>query len=241
MTSIDGGVFSGSRVSALAMALVVVAACSSSSSNAVSSTQPAAVTCSSPGGPVAVDATHPADSHCTADHKQATDQASCNVQGDAGAGDDAAGDDAGDDAAVVPTDGGPTGDCDPASFGAAMYGTRGSDDDCKYDVQWSSTPICEGGNGVYFTVSATKRADGMPLTGAMPYIESVQACSHPSPNPPAPAVTASEETSPGAYKIGPIVFDRPGGWVVRFHFYGNCTDSLDTSPHGHAAFFVNVP
>jgi hypothetical protein len=236
MTSIDSGVFSGSRASALATALVVIAACSSSSSNN-GGPQPAAVTCSSPGGPVAVDATHPADSHCTADRKQATDQASCNVQGDGGGGDDAAG----DDAAAVPLDGGPTGDCDPASFGPSMYGTKGSDDDCKYDVQWSSTPICEGGNGVYFTVSATKRVDGTPLTGAMPYIESVQACSHPSPNPPPPAMTASEETSPGTYKIGPIVFDRPGGWVVRFHFYGNCADFLDTSPHGHAAFFVNVP
>jgi len=236
MTSIDTGVFSGSRGSALATALVVIAACSSSSSNN-GGPQPPAVTCSSPGGPVAVDATHPADSHCTADHKQATDQASCNVQGDGGGGDDAAG----DDAAAVPLDGGPTGDCDPTQFGASMYGTKGSDDDCKYDVQWSSTPICEGGNGVYFTVSATKRADGMPLTDAMPYIESVQACSHPSPNPPAPAMTASEETPPGTYKIGPIVFDRPGGWVVRFHFYGNCSDFVDTSPHGHAAFFVNVP
>ena len=54
-------------------------------------------------------------------------------------------------------------------------------------------------------------------------------------------MNSTEETSPGTYKIGPIVFDRPGGWVVRFHFFGSCDDYLDTSPHGHAAFFVTVP
>jgi hypothetical protein len=247
MTSIDRGLFSGSRAFAFTTGLVVVAACSSSSTGAAGSTQPDAVTCASPGGPVPVDATHPADDHCTAggmDIKQATDLASCTVTA-APAGDaaDDAGDDSGDAAAAAsPSDGGPTGDCDPSAFGASMYGTAGSDDDCKYDVRWTSTPICEGGNGVYFTVTATKRVDGTPLTGAAPYIESVQACSHPSPNPPPPAMTQAEEAPPGTYKIGPIVFDRPGGWVVRFHFYGtNCEDTVPTSPHGHAAFFVNVP
>jgi hypothetical protein len=168
------------------------------------------------------------------DIKQATDQASCNIQPEAGddTGDDAASDDAG------PTDGGPTGDCDPSEYGPAMYGQKGSDDDCKYDVNWTSTPVCEGGNGVYFTVSATKRVDGTPLTGAKPYIESVQACSHPSPT---AVQSQTEESPPGTYKIGPIVFDRPGGWVVRFHFYGDCADGVDSSPHGHAAFFVTVP
>ncbi|HEY5147624.1 MAG TPA: hypothetical protein VII82_12710 [Polyangiaceae bacterium] len=252
MPSIDNGLFSRSRLFGLTTALVVVAACSSSSGGGATSTQPLAVSCASPG-----EATPgPADDHCTAggmDIKQPTDQASCNVAGPADGGDDGAnvdnatGGDAGDDASAVPLDGGPTGDCDPSEFGPAMYGTKGSDvtkgsdDDCKYDVQWTSTPICEGGNGVYFTVSATKRVDGTPLTGAMPYIESVQACSHPSPNPPPPAVNSTEEISPGTYKIGPIVFDRPGGWVVRFHFFGSCDDFLPTSPHGHAAFFVTVP
>ena len=83
--------------------------------------------------------------------------------------------------------------------------------------------------------------DATPLAGAMPYIESVQACAHPSPNAPLPAVNSTEETSPGTYKIGPIVFDRPGGWVVRFHFFASCADFLETSLHGHAAFFVTVP
>jgi hypothetical protein len=239
MTSTDSGVFARSRALGLATALVVVAACSSSSSGSGGSTQPAAVTCASPGGAKA----GPQDDHCTAggmDIKQATNQASCAAPADAGGGGDDDAASSGDDGGG-PGDGGPTGDCEPDEFGATMYNNSGSDDDCKYDVTWSSTPICEGGNGVYFTVTATNRVDGSPLTGAMPYIESVQACVHPSPNPPLPALTSTEETTPGTYKIGPIVFDRPGGWVVRFHFFGSCDDTLETSPHGHAAFFVDVP
>jgi hypothetical protein len=176
---------------------------------------------------------------------QATVLASCQSDAGAPAGDDAASDAAGmgDDAAELVTDGGPTGDCEPDEFGATMYGYKGSDDDCKYDVVWSSTDVCEGtgGSGVYFTVSATKRVDGTPLTGAAPYIEAVQGCQYPVANPTLPATTETTEGPPGTYKIGPIIFNRPGVWVVRFHFYGSCADVLPTSPHGHAAFFVNVP
>ena len=234
MTSVNRRVLSGCGT--FAMAALVFVACSSSSGGGANASQPAAVTCASPGGP----APGPQDAHCTAggmDTKQPTDLASCHPDVAAPADD---GGSAGDDGGG-PGDGGPTGDCEPSSFGPSMYGYQGSDDDCKYDVKWSSTPVCEGGNGVYFTVSATKRVDNSPLTGANPYIESVQACVHPSPNPPAPAMTMTEETTPGTYKIGPIVFDKPGVWIVRFHFYGSCDDGLPTSPHGHAAFFVNVP
>ena len=48
------------------------------------------------------------------------------------------------------------------------------------------------------------------------------------------------ETSPGTYTYGPIRFDASGKWTVRFHLYEDCVDG-DTSPHGHAAFFVTVP
>jgi hypothetical protein len=41
--------------------------------------------------------------------------------------------------------------------------------------------------------------------------------------------------------VGPIVFDQPGKWVVRFHFFENCDDLVEDSPHGHAAFYVQVP
>jgi hypothetical protein len=235
MTSFDRGVLSGSRILGLSTALIVVAACSSSSDNTGSQTQQQS-SCSPAGEATPAPAGY-SDMHCIQNGmeiKQETDQASCNIQPDGG--DD--GDDAGDDAAAVPIDGGPTGDCDPSEFGATMYGTSGSDDDCKYDVSWTSTPICENQNGVWFTVTATKRADGTPLTGAAPYIESVLACAHASPTPVQPS---APEGPPGTYKIGPIFFDKPGSWVVRFHFYGNCADGVDSSPHGHAAFFVTVP
>jgi hypothetical protein len=28
---------------------------------------------------------------------------------------------------------------------------------------------------------------------------------------------------------------------VRFHFYEDCLDLLPDSPHGHAAYFIDVP
>ena len=40
---------------------------------------------------------------------------------------------------------------------------------------------------------------------------------------------------------GPIQFDMPGRWLIRFHVYHTCLDLVNTSPHGHAAFFLNVP
>jgi hypothetical protein len=216
MSSIGMRVFHGSRALGLAAALVVVAACSSSSNKGGD-------TCSNPGDAVS----GPADSHCGT-MVQATDPAACNVAPDGG----------GDDGGTVNVgDGGPTGDCDPAQFGPTMYGHEGDDDDCKYHVTWSSTPICENGGGTTFTVKATKKTDGSALTGAAPYIEAVQSCTYPIPNAPNPAV----ESPPGTYTIGPVVFDRPGTWVVRFHFFGTCEDGLETSPHGHAAFFVKVP
>jgi hypothetical protein len=123
-----------------------------------------------------------------------------------------------------------------------MWGQQGSDDDCKYDVGWSATPVCLG-NAVYFTVhvnvrvNATTFGGGAPLTGAGPYIEAVLDCTTPaSAKQPAPV-----EFEPGVYQVGPIVFPQPGVWSVRFHFNENCYDELPDSPHGHAAFWVTVP
>jgi hypothetical protein len=42
------------------------------------------------------------------------------------------------------------------------------------------------------------------------------------------------------FQGGPLRFDRSGRWVVRFHFYEDCNDG-ESSPHGHIAFFVDVP
>jgi hypothetical protein len=152
------------------------------------------------------------------------------------------------------SDGGPGPDAgDPCpgdmnAYGAVMYNTWGSDDDCKYDVSWQSTPICLN-QPAYFTVTATKRTDGTPLTGVEtggqfvptnPRPDVVLACSHPIPNTPTPR-NPSPEVSPGTFVVGPIVFDQPGDWVFRFHFNEECLDIANDSPHGHAAFHINVP
>jgi hypothetical protein len=59
---------------------------------------------------------------------------------------------------------------------------------------------------------------------------------HPAPN----TDQKSTEGPDGTYRVGPIRFDGKGQWTVRFHFHEDCDDS-ETSPHGHAAFFVSVP
>ncbi len=148
-------------------------------------------------------------------------------------------------------DGGGSGDpCagDMNAYGAVMYDNWGSDDDCKYDVSWQSTPICEN-QPVYFTVIATKRVDGTPVTGvevngefvaANPRPDVVLSCDHPIPNVPAPR-NPSPEVGPGTFVVGPIAFDKPGRWVFRLHFNEECQDYSPESPHGHAAFYIDVP
>jgi len=138
---------------------------------------------------------------------------------------------------VYPDDG----TCCNAVYGPSMYGQQGSDDGCKYDVSWTSTPVCVG-TPVYFTVHATLRVNatsfgsGKPLTGAGPFAEVVLDCTYRVPNSDPPV-----EFAPGWYQVGPIVFTEPGKWDVRFHFNENCLDELPDSPNGHAAFWVTVP
>ncbi|HEY8089920.1 MAG TPA: hypothetical protein VIF09_18795, partial [Polyangiaceae bacterium] len=154
----------------------------------------------------------------------------------------------GDDGGGGTTDAGDIGNCGDNAYGATMFNDWGADDDCKYDVSWQSTPICKG-QPVYFTVLVTKRADNTPLLGvttggtfvpANPRPDVVLACSHPIPNSPAPR-DPTPSVAPGTYVIGPIVFDQSGKWVFRFHFNEECLDVSPESPHGHAAFYINVP
>jgi hypothetical protein len=182
----------------------------------------------------------PLDSHCTASDGGLTIQsigacavidpttvpanaASCNVSfsGDAGA----AADDGDDDGGVATSDYGPT-----------MYGAAGDDDDCKYYVSWTATPIVENAD-TYFTVSALRLADMTPASCAGVRPDVSLSISHGAPAPKNP----STEIAPGVYKVGPIKFDAPGIWTVRFHFFEECSDGPEDSPHGHAAFFVKVP
>jgi len=180
-----------------------------------------AATCAAPGEPTA----GPADTHCVVDGGslgiQSTSPSACCVPGDAG---------------------GP----DQCPYNATMFGHEGDDDDCKYHVTWSSTPICEGSGGVEFTVVATYLGTSNPVTGAHIHPEIFTttpgdaACddmsSHESPS----NFEVFGESPPGTY-MGRVVFDKPGQWTLRYHLNENCLDVLPDSPHGHAAFHLTVP
>jgi hypothetical protein len=117
-----------------------------------------------------------------------------------------------------------------------LYGTEGDDDDCKYHVTWSATDITENSD-VTFTVVLTSKVDGKPVTGADPYAEVFLGTGHGAPD----SGSKTTEKPAGTYQIGPIRFDEAGNWTVRFHFFHMCTDVDEATPHGHAAFYVNVP
>ena len=252
--------------SALAAGTVIVlaAACSSSSSSDGGSdsapitticgpytpkAQPDPAMCASAGGPV----TGAKDTHCGAKGMQMAQVTTVCPMGavaqasdDSGTSSDDSGGGGGDggDAGVAGPDDGTCGDDD---YQPTMYGASGSDDDCKYDVSWTSTPICENGN-VYFTVTVKKRAfadggsavggDEPPMTGGTVGPDITLGCTHSMPN--SPWTFLEEPAGSGIYKLGPVQFDRKGKWDVRFHFNECCNDGT-TSPHGHAAFWVNVP
>jgi hypothetical protein len=202
-------------------------------------------TCSKPGAP----ATGAADTHCSGVTPQTVAAASCSVS-EAGPGDDSSGDDAGASAdAAAGADAGATpapGQCgeNGSDYGATMYGTEGDDDDCKYHASYSVTPVCEN-DGTYFTVKANYLTrNSAPLTGACTFAELCLNDTHPMPNidgTPPVGMQKVVEGPPGTYTIGPVQFDAPGKWTVRFHFNEICCDVADDSPHGHAAFFLNVP
>jgi hypothetical protein len=228
---------------------VLVAACSSSSSGngggGVSLSgveaflEPDAGSCSSPGGP----AQGPQDDHCYEPDGGAIVQPTTEAACSADAGPTGMGDDGGGSADGGGGDAGNIGNCGDPDYGPTMYGVHGGDDDCKYDLTWTSTPVCRN-QPVYFTVIVTHRTDGSPLTGANPRPDVVLDCQYPVPNGPDGKPTAraqSPEVAPGTYIVGPIVFDKPGKWVFRFHVREECVDLSRESPHGHAAFYVDVP
>jgi hypothetical protein len=211
--------------------------------------QPPAGTCSSKGGPI----DGPNNGHCVVggvQQVQATG-ACITVGSDAevpSSGDDASGGDGASsgDGSAMAVDAGDNGECGESGYGVTNYGTSAQDDDCKYDVSYTATPICQNTN-VYFTVIAKKRAgaDGgpslsneAPLTGASVSVESYNDdCM-------TIAMISNQTTvdqGNGSYKVGPIQFQKSGKWIVRFHFNGCCSDIPADSPHGHAAFWVNVP
>lgn len=192
--------------------------------------------CSSSGnGPVGGPVAGAADTHCTVNGqmiKQAVGECVALQQHAAGG---AAG---GDTASVNASVGGAGGGGAEEETAAVLYNASGDDDDCKYHLTWTSTPVSEN-KDVMFTVTLTRLADGQPATGTQVTPEVTLDESHVSPS----IDIGSSETPAGSgiYKVGPIRFDQAGRWVVRFHFFEDCSDVPADSPHGHAAFFVSVP
>ncbi len=130
----------------------------------------------------------------------------------------------------------PDGGVAPSDYGVTMYGAAGDDDDCKYYVSWTANPIKENADTT-FTVTAIRLADMMPATCAGIRPDVSLSINHGAPAPANP----STEIAPGIYQVGPIKFDAPGVWTVRFHLFEECDDGQADSPHGHAAFYVQVP
>jgi hypothetical protein len=133
-------------------------------------------------------------------------------------------------------------DASTNGYGPTMYGSAGNDDDCKYYLSWIATPIQEKAD-TYFTVTVLRLQDMQPATcagiGADLSLDPVDDAAFSTHGVAAPANPAPE-IMPGVYQVGPIRFDAPGTWTVRFHLFEECTDT-PASPHGHAAFFVKVP
>ncbi|HEV8548769.1 MAG TPA: hypothetical protein VGQ57_07075 [Polyangiaceae bacterium] len=119
------------------------------------------------------------------------------------------------------------------------YGNRAADDDCKYDVSFTNSCI-EVGKPVTVTLMLRERASGSFATGAHPDSPEIYLADDPSHISPSNSIKAPEGAL-GTYDIGPIVFDRSGRWVIRFHYFETCSDVPADSPHGHAAFYFDVP
>jgi len=120
-----------------------------------------------------------------------------------------------------------------------LYNNSGFDDDCKYSVSFENSCVALD-QPVTFTVTLKRKADGQPATGATPDSPEIFLERDPSHISPSNNIKAPEGPD-GVYEIGPIVFDESGRWVVRFHFFESCSDLPEDSPHGHVAFYIDVP
>ena len=124
-----------------------------------------------------------------------------------------------------------------------MYNAQGDDDDCKYHVSFTNSAVSIN-QSVTFNVTATLLAPpaaGNPATGADIVIESYLADNQLHVLPNSGTKTTESPAGSGKYSITPVKFDASGRWVVRFHLYEDCDDTVDDSPHGHAAFYFDVP
>ena len=122
-----------------------------------------------PGGAVV----GPIDTHCGTT-AQATSPASCQP-GDAGVGDAAS--DAASDGPQKHEEPGPH----PPEDAGVLFNQSGSDEECKYDFTWTSTPVAQNEN-VTFSLTVKSRADKQPALGADPQPEVFLDSTHPAPS-----------------------------------------------------------
>jgi len=126
---------------------------------------------------------------------------------------------------------------DPAEENPIHYNAESDDDDCKYHVSFTASPIRLNQN-VTFKVTVTALAGAMgPVTKAAASLagtlDNSVAIANTDPK--------TTESPPGTYTITPVKFPRAGRWVITYHlFEDDCVDVPD-SPHGHASFYIDVP
>jgi len=173
---------------------------------------------SSSDGPVGGPVSGLADAHCGGVTPIVVSQASCHPAGATGAD---------------------PGTAEPEA--PVLYNAEGDDDDCKYHVTFSSTPVRRNENVTFDVTATTLAAPATAATGADIQIESYVSDNqfHVLPN--SGSTTVETPAASGKYQIGPVKFDTAGRWVVRFHLYEDCSDLSEDSPHGHVAFYVEVP
>ena len=119
------------------------------------------------------------------------------------------------------------------------YSNVAYDDDCKYGVSFQNSCLALN-TPVTFNVTLKRKADGSAATGADPNSPEIYLAADASHISPSNNIKAPEGPA-GTYAIGPIVFDKSGRWVVRFHYFESCSDVPADSPHGHVAFYIDVP
>jgi hypothetical protein len=201
------------------------AACSSSGSSASTTTGGGGQSAGT-GGPVE----GPADTHCGA-KSQVVSAAACHPAPGTGGGSSTSSTTGAGGAATTGAGG-----ADVSEYGETLPNAEADDDDCKYHLAWTATDIRQN-TDVTFTAVITTKTDGKPVPTGDVDLEAFLNDTHPAPNSDAKVT----ESPTGTYKIGPIRFDAAGKWTVRFHIHEDCSDLTEDSPHGHVAFFVNVP
>jgi hypothetical protein len=120
-----------------------------------------------------------------------------------------------------------------------LFGREADDDNCKYHVSFENTCITVN-QPVTFTLTLRRLFDDQPGTGTVPSNPEIFAADDPSHISPSTNIRATERAA-GTYEIGPVIFDQSGRWVVRFHYFDNCSEVPEDSPHSHAAFYIDVP